>query len=175
MRLSRQEYWSGLPVPGGSSRPRNWTWVTCIAGGYFTNWALREDPMLWLRTKNFWYTNTLTSNFEIVFDIKMSFPLHILSDNWDLERSPLSGRDKRSDLAKNQTKNPHSLAQFKVHSSLHYFQKFCISDYLPYDKRSHCHWFTKWNKDIKMLCATSHPFRLAAQSKVRFVLDTCEK
>ena len=25
-----------------SSRPRNWTWVSCIAGGFFTNWPIRE-------------------------------------------------------------------------------------------------------------------------------------
>ena len=32
MGFSKQEYWSGLPFPspGGSSRPRDWTWVYCI-------------------------------------------------------------------------------------------------------------------------------------------------
>ena len=28
----------------GSSRPRNWTRVSCIAGGFFTSWATREAP-----------------------------------------------------------------------------------------------------------------------------------
>ena len=28
----------------GSSRPRNWTGVSCIAGGFFTSWATREAP-----------------------------------------------------------------------------------------------------------------------------------
>ena len=38
MGFSRQEYWSGLSIPfsGGSSRPRNRTWVSPIAGGFFT-------------------------------------------------------------------------------------------------------------------------------------------
>ena len=38
MGFSRQEYWSGLPVPspGESSRPRNQTQVSCIAGRFFT-------------------------------------------------------------------------------------------------------------------------------------------
>ena len=27
-----------------SSRLRNWTGVLCIAGGFFTNWAIREAP-----------------------------------------------------------------------------------------------------------------------------------
>ena len=26
----------------GSSQPREWTWVSCIAGGFFTIWATRE-------------------------------------------------------------------------------------------------------------------------------------
>ena len=30
------------PFSRGSSRPRNWTGVFCIAGGFFTNWAIRE-------------------------------------------------------------------------------------------------------------------------------------
>ena len=29
----------------GSSQPRNWTWVSCVAGKFFTDWALREAPM----------------------------------------------------------------------------------------------------------------------------------
>ena len=30
------------PFSSGSSRPRNWTGVSCIAVGFFTNWAMRE-------------------------------------------------------------------------------------------------------------------------------------
>ena len=30
------------PFSSGSSRPRNWTRVSCIAGGFFTKWAIRE-------------------------------------------------------------------------------------------------------------------------------------
>ena len=39
-----QESWSGVAYPfsSGSSWPRNWTGVSCIAGGFFTNWAIRE-------------------------------------------------------------------------------------------------------------------------------------
>ena len=29
---------------GGSSPPRDRTWVSCTAGGFFTNWAAREAP-----------------------------------------------------------------------------------------------------------------------------------
>ena len=68
--FSRQEYWSGgaiafsdihmyiyyihgilqarilewvaYPFSSKSSRPRNWTRISCIAGTFFTNWAIRE-------------------------------------------------------------------------------------------------------------------------------------
>ena len=33
-----------LSLLQGSSWPRNWTRVSCIAGGFFTNWATREAP-----------------------------------------------------------------------------------------------------------------------------------
>ena len=34
--------WVAHPFSSGSSWPRNWTRVSCIAGGFFTNWARRE-------------------------------------------------------------------------------------------------------------------------------------
>ena len=34
--------WVAYPFSRGSSWPRNWTGVFCIAGGFFTSWATRE-------------------------------------------------------------------------------------------------------------------------------------
>ena len=34
--------WVGFPFSRGSSRLRNWTRIFCIAGGFFTNWAIRQ-------------------------------------------------------------------------------------------------------------------------------------
>ena len=34
--------WVAYPFSNGSSQPRNQTGVSCIAGGHFTNWAIRE-------------------------------------------------------------------------------------------------------------------------------------
>ena len=34
--------WVAYPFSSGSSRPRNQTGASCIAGGFFTNWAIRE-------------------------------------------------------------------------------------------------------------------------------------
>ena len=38
--------WIAYPFSSGSSPPRNRTRVSCIAGGFFTNWAIREVPSL---------------------------------------------------------------------------------------------------------------------------------
>ena len=98
MEFSRLEYWSGQPFPSGllhcrqilyqlshkgspgilewvaypfssgSSQPRNRTGVSCIAGGFFTNWTIREallntysvpSPLL----------NTLPLSIDIMFTI----------------------------------------------------------------------------------------------------------
>ena len=34
--------WVAMPSSRGSSRPRNWTWISCNAGRFFTYWATRE-------------------------------------------------------------------------------------------------------------------------------------
>ena len=34
--------WGAYPFSSRSSQPRNWTKVSCIAGGFFTSWATRE-------------------------------------------------------------------------------------------------------------------------------------
>ena len=47
MEFFRQEYWvGGIPFFRGSSQPRDWTWVSCIAGRFFTCWATREAPLM---------------------------------------------------------------------------------------------------------------------------------
>ena len=33
--------WVAFPFSRGSSQPRDWTQVSCIAGGFFTSWATR--------------------------------------------------------------------------------------------------------------------------------------
>ena len=34
--------WVTFPFSRGSSQPKDWTQVSCIAGGFFTSWAIRE-------------------------------------------------------------------------------------------------------------------------------------
>ena len=37
--------WVAFPFSRGSSQPRDRTQVSCIAGGFFTSWAMREEAM----------------------------------------------------------------------------------------------------------------------------------
>ena len=41
---ARKLEWISIPFSRGSSRPRDWTWVSCIAAGFFIIWATREVP-----------------------------------------------------------------------------------------------------------------------------------
>ena len=36
--------WVAISFSRGSSPPRDWIWVSCIAGRFFTNWATKEAP-----------------------------------------------------------------------------------------------------------------------------------
>ena len=38
--------WVAYPFSRGSSWPRNWTGVSCIAGRFFTNWVIMEAPSI---------------------------------------------------------------------------------------------------------------------------------
>ena len=44
--------WVAISFSRGSSRPRDWTWVSCIAGRCFNLWATREAPTC-LRAQSF--------------------------------------------------------------------------------------------------------------------------
>ena len=61
MRFSRQEYWSGLPFPSfsrGSSRPRDWTRVSCISctGRWILNHCATWEAPEWAT----WVLNATT-------------------------------------------------------------------------------------------------------------------
>ena len=38
--------WVAFPFTRGSSQPRDWTQVSCIAGGFFTSWATRGAQII---------------------------------------------------------------------------------------------------------------------------------
>ena len=47
--------WVAYPFSRGSSQRRNWTGVSCIAGGFFTSWATREAHRPQLSYVLFWH------------------------------------------------------------------------------------------------------------------------
>ena len=44
--------WAAYPLSSGSSQLRNRTGVSCIAGRFFTNWAMRGAPLTLVNTKS---------------------------------------------------------------------------------------------------------------------------
>ena len=48
--------WVAIPFSRGSSWPRDWTQVSCIAGGFLTIWATREAPKVERRQKTLSFT-----------------------------------------------------------------------------------------------------------------------
>ena len=56
--------WVAYPFSSGSSRPRNQTGVSCIAGGFFTNWAIRET---WRLSKNLCLYKSFICTNNIIF------------------------------------------------------------------------------------------------------------
>ena len=44
IELDKDVEWVAYPFSSRSSQPRNWTGVSCIAGRFFTNWAMKDFP-----------------------------------------------------------------------------------------------------------------------------------
>ena len=60
--------WVAYPFSSWSSWPRNWTGVSCIAGGFFTNWAMREALKFWTLFWILHFVHVLHPSF-LTFDI----------------------------------------------------------------------------------------------------------
>ena len=68
--------WVAYPFSRGSSQPWNWTGVSCIASGFFTNWATKEAlwissswqivglPLVFDEWMDEWYSNLETILFK---------------------------------------------------------------------------------------------------------------
>ena len=66
--------WVAYPFSSRSPWPRNWTGVSFIAGGFFTNWAIREAPL---------FTKAFQNQFIIWFSSVQSFSHVRLCDPMD--------------------------------------------------------------------------------------------
>ena len=67
--------WVAYPFSRGSSWPRNWTGVSCFAGGFSTNWAVREPlkfhPKSWMKRD---LRALLLISLPVDLTIKLCFP-----------------------------------------------------------------------------------------------------
>ena len=71
--------WIAYPFSRGSSPPRNWTGIFCIAGEFFTNWAISEAPTYMKpSTKHLWISILLQS-LEYTLDTILSHQTHLQS------------------------------------------------------------------------------------------------
>ena len=80
--------WVAITNSRGSSKLRDWTWVSCIAGGFITNWATREGFVSQVNNicnsrllRTYWYN---FDEFEIVnlgFVARIYSPISILELN----------------------------------------------------------------------------------------------
>ena len=89
-QLSHQESprileWVAYPFSSGCSQPRNQTGVSFIAGGFFTNWAIREALSFLLHTN---FLNIII--FQITFltpSSNLTFHLSLKKRTWKVEES----------------------------------------------------------------------------------------
>ena len=58
--------WVACPFSKGSSRPRDWTGISCITGGFFTTWATRESQMEMIISISRRYCNTGMGNHSLL-------------------------------------------------------------------------------------------------------------
>ena len=72
--------WVSISFSRGSSQPRNRAWVFCIAGRFFTNWAIREAVIQGKQTKekknhlwNLWELNWIYLQAGILEWVSISF------------------------------------------------------------------------------------------------------
>ena len=72
--------WVAYPFSRGFSPPRNWTGISCIAGEFFTNWAISEaPPYMKPSTKHLWISILLQSLEYTLLDTILSHRTHIQS------------------------------------------------------------------------------------------------
>ena len=69
--------WVAYPFSRGSSWPRNWTRVFCIAGRFFTNWAIREALIGEWHTPNSMVTKSFCTWYPSRSGLCTSIHLHL--------------------------------------------------------------------------------------------------
>ena len=63
---TRMLEWVAFPFSMGSSQPKNWTQVSCIAGGFFSSWATWEAQII----SYFSYISSICARFLLAFGVR---------------------------------------------------------------------------------------------------------
>ena len=59
--------WVAISFPRVSFQPRGWTRISWIAGGFFTNWAMREAQLQWSTMYSNVQWSTTFKNYESLY------------------------------------------------------------------------------------------------------------
>ena len=76
--------WVVILFSRGSSWPRDWTWDSCIADGFFTIWTTREAPLLTILaswTEGMWKCNSALKN-DWIFLLQSTLHVFPLLSNY---------------------------------------------------------------------------------------------
>ena len=79
--------WVAFLFSRRSSQPRDQTQVSCIAGGFFTSWAMREDSKIWV-TFFISILSLLWSRTKPAISLRIKFYLLSL---WEFPGGPVTG------------------------------------------------------------------------------------
>ena len=63
--------WVAISLSWGSSRPRDWTWLSCYLCRFFTNWAIRKAPNV-----------GIAACYLVCADKWLSFSTHLYKGSW---------------------------------------------------------------------------------------------
>ena len=103
--------WVAISISRGSSWPRDWTWVSCTAGRFFTDWATREAYLICFSSDELRsYQLMFISNVTLQEKCEVNWTLtrvisklrhfrwnlwckqnYYTSDGWDVKSAPFLG------------------------------------------------------------------------------------
>ena len=76
---ARIQEWVAIPFSRRSSLSSDWTWVSCIAGRFFTIWATREAPLSYWTLKKIRQITALTTLLAVPSQVLHTFQQSFIS------------------------------------------------------------------------------------------------
>ena len=87
--------WVAISFSRGYSPPRDQTWVLCIAGRFFTNWATREIVKIWLPYK---VVIDIDTDDQMYWEVRLKPPQNLIpmENGWPEEELYLADHQLNS-------------------------------------------------------------------------------